>query len=229
MSAMHDRPFAEAAARNAEPILEVLQHELRHSTDVLEIGSGTGQHAIHFAASLDHLQWQTSDLEENHPAIHAWIADARLPNVREPILLDVTTAELSTSYDAVYSANTAHIMSIDEVVRMFALVARVLRPDGVFCLYGPFRRFGEFNTESNARFDASLRARDSSMGIRDLEELDAVGATHGLRRRNLYAVPSNNIVAVWKKIAGNAVGSASCRESSRGKMPLLRSKESNSK
>lgn len=196
---MHDKPFAEAAARNADPILEVLLHEFRDSTDVLEIGSGTGQHAIHFAASLEHLQWQTSDLRENHPAIRAWIADARLPNVREPISLDVKTAELSTSYDAVYSANTAHIMSIDEVVRMFALVARVLRPDGVFCLYGPFRRFGEFNTESNARFDASLRARDPSMGIRDLEELDAVGAANGLHRHNLYAVPSNNLVVMWKK------------------------------
>ena len=196
---MHDRPFAEAAARNVEPIFEVLRHEFRDSTDVLEIGSGTGQHAVYFAASLDHLQWQTSDLEENHPAIRAWIADARLPNVREPISLDVTTADLSTSYDAVYSANTAHIMSIDEVARMFALAGRVLRPDGLFCLYGPFRRFGEFNTESNARFDASLRARDPSMGIRDLEELDAMAATDGLHRQNLYAVPSNNLVVIWKK------------------------------
>ncbi len=196
---MHDRPFAEAAARNVEPILEILRHEFRDSTDVLEIGSGTGQHAVYFAASLDHLQWQTSDLEENHPAIRAWIADARLPNVRKPISLDVTTADLSTSCDAVYSANTAHIMSIDEVARMFALAGRVLRPDGLFCLYGPFRRFGEFNTESNARFDASLRARDPSMGIRDLEELDALGATHGLHRQNLYAVPSNNLVVIWKK------------------------------
>ena len=196
---MHDRPVAAAATRNADPILEVLRHEFRNSTDVLEIGSGTGQHAIHFAASLDHLQWQTSDLEENHPAIRAWIADARLPNVREPIALDVTTADLSTSYDAVYSANTAHIMSIDEVARMFALAARVLRPDGLFCLYGPFRRFGQFNTDSNARFDASLRARDPSMGIRDLEELDAMAATDGLHRQNLYAVPSNNLVVIWKK------------------------------
>ena len=179
---MDDRPFAGAAARNADPILEILQHEFRDSTDVLEIGSGTGQHAVHFAATLDHLQWQTS-----------------VPNVRDPILLDVRTANLPVSYDAVYSANTAHIMSIDEVVRMFELVARVLRPDGIFCLYGPFRRFGEFSTESNARFDANLRARDPSMGIRDLEELDAVGATNGLYRQNLYAVPSNNLVAVWRK------------------------------
>ncbi len=199
MSAMHDRPYAESAQRNAEPILEILRHEFRDRSEVLEIGSGTGQHAVRFASELEHLKWQTSDLDENHAGISAWVADARLPNVRAPISLDVMTADLSSSYDAVYSSNTAHIMSFDAVVRMFALVANVLQPEGVFCLYGPFRRFGEFNTESNAQFDANLRSRDPAMGIRDLEELDELGAMHGLRRTSLYAVPSNNLVAVWRK------------------------------
>ncbi|MCP4300308.1 MAG: DUF938 domain-containing protein, partial [Gammaproteobacteria bacterium] len=109
-----------------------------------------------------------------------------------------------------------------------ALVGTVLRPGGVFCLYGAFRRGGKFNTTSNAAFDANLRSRDPVMGIRDLEALDGLGAEQGLQRISLYAVPSNNLVAVWQKIAGISVGAASCRESSRGKMPLLRSKESNS-
>lgn len=196
---MHDRPYAESAERNAEPILEVLRQEFVGITDVLEIGSGTGQHAIRFASELEHLHWQTSDLEENHAGIRAWLADARLPNVRAPISLDVMTADISSSYGAVYSSNTAHIMSFDAVVQMFRLVASVLCPEGVFCLYGPFRRFGAFDTESNAQFDASLRSRDSAMGIRDLEELDSLGAKHGLRRTGLYAVPSNNLVAIWKK------------------------------
>lgn len=196
---MHERPYAESAARNAEPILEILRHEFRDSSDVLEIGSGTGQHAIRFAAELEHLKWQTSDLDENHAGIRAWVTEAPLPNVRAPISLDVMTADVSSSYDAVYSSNTAHIMSLDAVVRMFALVAKVLRAEGVFCLYGPFRRFGEFNTESNAQFDANLRSRDPAMGIRHLEELDELGAKHGLRRTSLYAVPSNNLVAVWQK------------------------------
>jgi cyclopropane fatty-acyl-phospholipid synthase-like methyltransferase len=196
---MHDRPYAESAQRNAEPILEILRHEFRDRSEVLEIGSGTGQHAVRLASELEHLTWQTSDLDENHAGISAWVADARLPNVRAPISLDVMTADLSSSYDAVYSSNTAHIMSFDAVVRMFALVANVLHPEGVFCLYGPFRRFGEFNTGSNAQFDANLRSRDPAMGIRDLEELDELGAMHGLRRTSLYAVPSNNLVAVWRK------------------------------
>lgn len=202
MTQSPDKPFAEAAARNAEPILEILRQEFRDSRQVLEIGSGTGQHATRFAAELDHLTWQTSDLDVNHAAIRAWIADSRLSNVLPPISLDVASADISSSYDAVYSANTAHIMSFDEVVRMFSLVGRTLRRGGVFCLYGPLRRFGKFNTESNARFDASLRARDPTMGIRDLEELDDLGAAHGLRRTGLYAVPSNNKVAVWQITPG---------------------------
>ncbi len=198
---MSSKPFAESAYRNAGPILEVLAHEFRHCTEVLEIGSGTGQHATAFAAELKHLEWQTSDLEEYHDAIRAWIADCGAANVRAPLALDVRTAELpGESYDAVYSANTAHIMSFESVGDMFSLAGSVLRPGGTFCLYGPFRRGGEFNTPSNANFDANLRARDPAMGVRDLEDLDAIGDENGLQRTALYAVPSNNCVAVWRRL-----------------------------
>lgn len=197
---MPEKPHAEYARRNAGPILEVLQHELRGHTNVLEIGSGTGQHAIQFAAALVDVEWQTSDLDENHEGIRAWIAEAGLANVHAPLSLDVTNSELAgASYDAVYSSNTAHIMSEGAVDAMFRLVGRVLRPRGVFILYGPFRRAGRFNTQSNADFDASLRSRDPEMGIRDLDALDKLGAKNGLQRVNLYAVPSNNMVAVWQK------------------------------
>lgn len=194
-----DRPFSAAAASNAAPILEVLRHEFRECREVLEIGSGTGQHAVHFAAEMDRLVWQTSDLDDNHAGIRASLAAAGLANVLAPISLDVTDAILDTLYDGVYSANTAHIMSADAVLRMIALVGRVLRPNGIFCLYGPFRRYGRFNTESNARFDASLHAQNSSMGIRDLEALDVGAAKHGLCRDGLYAMPSNNLVVTWRK------------------------------
>ena len=205
MLPMPEKPHAEYAQRNAGPILEVLRHELEGHSDVLEIGSGTGQHATRFAAELIDVEWQTSDLDDNHEGIRSWIADAALPNVHAPLSLDVTKAELAgASYDAVYSSNTAHIMSQGAVDAMFRLVGRVLRPHGVFVLYGPFRRAGRFNTQSNADFDASLRSRDPAMGIRDLDALDNLGAENGLQRVNLYAVPSNNLVAVWQKTLASA-------------------------
>ena len=197
---MADKPFAAAAARNAAPILDVLRRELRDSSTVLEIGSGTGQHAATFAAELSHLQWQTSDLDENHPGIRAWVDDAQLDNLHAPLSLDVRTARPeAVSVDAIFSANTAHIMDIDAVEAMFALAGAALPPGGVFCLYGPFRIQGAFNTASNEQFDAGLRNRGQGMGIRDIETLDDFGARSGLVRERLYAVPSNNYVATWRR------------------------------
>jgi SAM-dependent methyltransferase len=197
---MTEKPYAEYAARNAGPIIEILEREFRDSQSVLEIGSGTGQHAVTFAAALAHLHWQTSDLDANHAGINAWIESSGLDNVRAPLSVDVRTAELGAdSFDAAFSSNTAHIMGIDAVERMYSLIGTALRESGVFCLYGPFRCDGEFNTPSNAGFDADLRGRDPEMGVRDLETLDGFAAANGLRRLRLYAVPSNNYVAVWRK------------------------------
>ena len=197
---MADKPFAAAAARNAAPILDVLRRELRDSSTVLEIGSGTGQHAATFAAELSHLQWQTSDLDENHPGIRAWVDDAQLDNLHAPLSLDVRTARPeAVSVDAIFSANTAHIMDIDAVEAMFALAGAALPPGGVFCLYGPFRIQGAFNAASNEQFDAGLRNRGQGMGIRDIETLDDFGARSGLVRERLYAVPTNNYVATWRR------------------------------
>jgi SAM-dependent methyltransferase len=195
---MAEKPYAEYAARNTAPILEILQREFADASSVLEFGSGTGQHAVVFAAAMDHLCWQTSDLDENHEGIRAWIEDAGTANVAPPLSMDVREASVdANAFDAAFSANTAHIMDIDAVDNMFSLVGTALRPGGVFCLYGPFRQGGAFNTPSNADFDASLRRRDSVMGIRDIEALDQFAAAAGLRRVRLYAVPSNNNVAVW--------------------------------
>ena len=197
---MTERPYAEYAARNAAPILEVLQREFRNSTRVLEIGSGTGQHAVTFAAALEHVYWQTSDLDEKHPGIKPWIDGADLRNIGAPLSMDVRTASVEAGgYDAVFSANTAHIMGIDAVERMFSLVGSALDGPGVFCLYGPFRCDGAFNTQSNADFDTNLRERDPVRGIRDIEQLDEYAADQGLQRQCLYAMPSNNYIAVWTK------------------------------
>jgi cyclopropane fatty-acyl-phospholipid synthase-like methyltransferase len=195
---MTERPYAEYAARNATPILEILEREFGSASRVLEIGSGTGQHAVAFAAAMDHLHWQTSDLDENHTGIRAWIDGSGIENIAPPLSMDVREACVKKgAYDAVFSANTAHIMGIDAVERMFLLVGEALRPGGVFCLYGPFRQGGEFNTQSNADFDANLRQRDSVMGIRDIEKLDEFAVAVGLQRVRFYAAPSNNNVAVW--------------------------------
>jgi SAM-dependent methyltransferase len=195
---MAERPYAEYAARNAAPILEILEREFSSASRVLEIGSGTGQHAFDFAEAMDHLHWQTSDLDENHAGIRAWVDDSGIDNIAPPLSMDVRDAEVENDiYDAVFSSNTAHIMGIDAVEKMFSLVGAALRPGGVFCLYGPFRQGGEFNTMSNADFDANLRQRDVVMGIRDIEKLDEFALAVGLQRVRFYAVPSNNNVAVW--------------------------------
>ena len=199
---MTEPPYAGPAARNAAPILEVLQREFRDCSGVIEIGSGTGQHAVTFAKRLDHLFWQTSDLDQNHPGIVAWLERAGLANTGAPLSVDVRTAAIDAgTYDAAFSSNTAHIMDIAAVEKMFALVGNALSSGGVFCLYGPLRVAGAFNTASNEQFDASLRGRDPAMGIRDLEQLDDFATAANLERRRLYAVPSNNCVAVWQRRA----------------------------
>jgi len=199
---MNQRPFAAATERNSLPILEVLRHEFEQVSSVLEIGSGTGQHAVSFAPALSHLVWQTSELTENHAGIHSWLDEGGAPNIRRPIELDVMTAEVPPQiYDAVFSANTAHIMSFDAVVKMFSLVRNTLQESGIYCLYGPFRQGGEFSTQSNADFDKSLRERNPEMGIRDIEALDELAGSGGMERERLYAMPANNCLAVWRKRA----------------------------
>ena len=193
-----EKPYASAAARNAAPIAGVLRHEFRDCSSVFEIGSGTGQHAVTFAAALPGVTWQTSDLRQSHEAIRAWIADSGLENVLPPRDFDVLTAAApSRRYDAVFSANTAHIMSYEAVCRMFEITGAMLGDPGVFCLYGPFSRGGSFSTESNAAFDASLRTRNAAMGIRDLDDLEDLGRQNGMELARTYAMPANNLLTVW--------------------------------
>lgn len=193
-----DKPYAAAAARNAVSILGVLRQELRGCTTLFEIGSGTGQHAVTVAAAMPELEWQTSDLEQSHSGIRAWIADAGLENVLAPTGFDVLSSEPNgRRYDAVFSANTAHIMSYAAVCRMFQLVGGMLRRAGVFCLYGPFSRGGAFSTASNEAFDASLRARNPAMGIRDLDDLEKLASENRMQLARVYAMPTNNLLVVW--------------------------------
>ena len=200
---MADKPDAPATHRNRAPILQVLRFEFAASKSVLEIGSGTGQHAVYFGRELPSLCWQTSDRVEYIDGIKAWIAETALKNVLPPLEIDVTKQDhVDGEFDAVFSANTAHIMSFPAVECMFRLVGNTLAGGGVFCLYGPFNENGDFTSESNQRFDESLRSKDPEMGIRDLEEVDLLARNNGLRMASRYAMPSNNMIIVWRKKKG---------------------------
>lgn len=194
------KSYSEASARNREPILGVLQQWFGNPGEVLEIGAGTGQHAVYFAERLPHLIWTATDREENLPGITAWFEEAQLPNLRGPLPLDVCDEEWPlAACEYAFSANTAHIMSWPEVERMFAGVARTLRRKGAFCLYGPFNRNGEYTSESNRAFDRMLRTRDQSMGVRDDEELMRLAERCGLTFAADYAMPANNRTLVWTR------------------------------
>jgi len=197
---MTARPESPAAERNKAAILEVIRSEFAGCRSVLEIGSGTGQHAAFFAGQMPWLVWQTSDRAENLAGIRAWVEYAACTNLRDPLTLDVLEDHLAGSrYDAAFSANTAHIMHPEAVAAMFSVVAGVLGPGGRFCLYGPFNLDGKFTSDSNRQFHESLQRRDPGMGIRDLEDLDRLAAGCGLQRTGLYAMPANNMLAVWVK------------------------------
>jgi SAM-dependent methyltransferase len=194
------KQFSAACERNREPILAILRDVFADCTHVLEIGSGTGQHAIFFGAQLPHLVWQTSDLPDNHPSIGAWLQEAQLPNVLPPLMLDTYSADWPPGpFDAVFSANTCHIMAWRDVEAMFAGIGRVLQSGGVLCIYGPFNYGGTFTSASNAQFDASLRAHASHMGIRDVEAINRLAADQGLVLQADHPMPANNRLLVWQR------------------------------
>lgn len=198
---MIDKPFSESSAENREPILAVLREVFADCRKVLEIGSGTGQHAVYFGAELSHLSWQTADLPQHHAGIRMWLDEAALPNVLAPIALDVNRSDwLDGRYDAVFSANTLHIVSWPEVEKLFAGVGRVLQPGGVLAIYGPFNYNGRFTSPSNARFDQWLKQRDPASGVRDFEAVDALARAQNLTLQRDIAMPVNNRTLVWRRM-----------------------------
>lgn len=196
---MSEKPDAPSCARNREPILEVLREHFADRRRVLEIGSGTGQHAVFFAAALPQLTWQASDRADNLPGIRAWLADAQLPNTPDAIELDVAGPWRAGRHDAVFSANTLHIMHWREVEALFARMPRVLEEGGKLAIYGAFNYGGRFSSDSNAAFDAWLKARGAHQGIRDFEAVAALAAAAGLALVEDRAMPSNNRMLVWRR------------------------------
>ena len=166
---------------------------------MLEIGSGTGQHEVYFAAALPHLIWPPSDRAEHLTGIALWLDEARLPNVAAPLALDVCGSWPNERFDAVFSANTLHIMGWDEVQGLFATLPNVLADDAVVAVYGPFNYGGAFTSPSNAAFDATLRRRSSRSGIRDFEAVDELAQSVGLKLVEDCAMPANNRTLVWQR------------------------------
>lgn len=198
--AMKNKPYAEACEENGPPILDVLKERLPPSGELLEIGSGTGQHAAMFAAALPAIVWQTSDISGMHEGIQLWIDEAQLPNLRSPIALDVMQDPWpEQSFDAVFSANTAHIMPEEAVEAMLAGVAKVLKPGGIFLLYGPFMYDGEHTSESNWRFDRWIRAWEAHRGLRDVSWLRQIAEPLGLVLEEDIEMPVNNRMLLWRR------------------------------
>ena len=197
---MIDRPHSPASERNREPILAVLRDFLADRLHVLEIGSGTGQHAVHFAAAMPWLVWQATDRAEHLPGIRTWLDEEGLPNTPAPLTLDVATGPWPEEpFDALFSANTLHIMGWREVEALFAALPRVTTRDAKLAIYGPFNVDGRYTSDSNAAFDASLKARAPQMGIRDVAAVDALALAAGFSLVDDIAMPANNRLRLWQR------------------------------
>jgi SAM-dependent methyltransferase len=192
------KQFSPACERNQEPILAHLKTYLSNAVNVLEIGSGTGQHAVYFGRHLPHVRWQTSDRAENHPSIRAWINEDGDERVLDPLTLDVGSDEWPTQkYDAVFTANTCHIMHWDDVNRMFAGVSQLLADDGFFIIYGPFNYGGQFTSLSNREFDVALKSQAAHRGIRDIEAMQELAAQNQLGLQQDLTMPANNRLLIF--------------------------------
>lgn len=195
-----NKPFSEACERNKAPILAVLRPLYADRRHVLEIGSGTGQHAVFFAAALPHLRWQCSELPSNLPGLRLWLDEAALPNLPPPLALDASADDPPRAdHDAVFTANTLHIMAWPQVQRLFAGLGRRLPHGALFTVYGPFNYEGRFTSDSNARFDAALRSADPARGIREFEAVDALARAQGLALRDDQAMPAHNRCITWQR------------------------------
>jgi len=193
-------PFSEACERNKDPILAVLRGAFAERRQVLEIGSGTGQHAVYFAEHLPHLLWRPTERLANLADLEARLRTAPQPNLCAPVVLDVSQKKWPVEeVDAVFTANTLHIMSWPNVIALFAGIDAILHADGMFAVYGPFRYDGAYTSESNQQFDQMLQSRDPQSGLRDIKALKLLAAAHGMLLMADHDLPANNRLLVWER------------------------------
>lgn len=194
---MTDKPFSQACENNKDPILQAISTVFYQPTTVWEIGSGTGQHACYFAKHLPHVEWQPTDRSENIPGICLWQQESRTPNLKPALTLDVTDAVWPCkTIDALFTANTLHIMSWDEVRIFFDRLAEHLNRNALVCIYGPFNYNGVYTSDSNARFDQWLKTQNTLSGIRDFEDILFLAESRGLSIMSDIAMPANNRLLV---------------------------------
>lgn len=194
------KPFAAAAEENRHVIMEILAPRFATTRAVLEVGSGTGQHAVFFASQFPHLQWIATEREDQLAGLRLWVEESALSNLQGPYALDVSQSTWPIeSVDGVFSANTLHIMSWPEVEMFFLGTGRVLAENGLICIYGPFNYDGEYTSESNRRFDSWLKQLNPKSGIRDVTELKPLAEKNGLVLVEDVAMPVNNRILVFKK------------------------------
>lgn len=194
------KPFAPACERNQQPIAEILKSAFQSVNQVLEIGSGTGQHAVYFAGKMPWLHWQPSDVENNIAGIQAWVDDAALPNLSSPLVLDVNDDHWPVNrFDALFTANSLHIMSWESVKSFMQNGAQRLDLNGYLATYGPFNYGGNYTSASNAQFDQWLKQQSQQSAIRNFEDMAELAARHALELCEDYAMPANNRLLLWKK------------------------------
>ncbi|MCS5589902.1 MAG: class I SAM-dependent methyltransferase [Candidatus Thioglobus sp.] len=193
------KQHSESCRQNQDPILSIIKPLLANTKSVLEVGSGTGQHAVYFSEHMPHLIWQASDQSQYLPGVNAWINDANLGNLPSAIELDVTQPWPDIRVEAIFSANTTHIMGWEVVADLFHGAGQALEVGGLFILYGPFNYQGQYTSKSNADFDLWLKDRDPRSAIRDFEALNQLAQRSGLNLINDFAMPTNNRILYWEK------------------------------
>lgn len=195
-----EKPFAESCEQNKQPILDVLKKVFSQPGKLLEVGSGTGQHAVFFSQQLPHLRWQPSDVADVLPGMRLWLNEVDHKRISEPVELDVNMEIWPfRDMDYVFTANTTHIVSWPEVESMFRGISQVLKPGGLFCQYGPFNYNNEYTSASNESFDQWLKQRDPESGIRNFEDLVLLAKKNSMILYTDFEMPANNRILAWQK------------------------------